>query len=360
MERTRQKEGTTKKKGSALILVLWVIGLLSMMIASMAFDAHVEARITSYYRKRNKATYLARSGLEISRMILEQRAGVTSSEPTDEQLKDRWYESARRLKKGAIRGLVEKLGEGTVTLDIVPEPARRNINNLDLQNNANQEEVERNMERILEVGGITEDTELWPKLIDSFLDWTDANEVARPDGAETEDYYATLKPPYKAANRPLDTVEELLLVKGFNRTILFGGSIEPAFEGDDPIPISGIADLLTTYGDGKVNINSASERVLMTLPGMEEVVVGAILQERQGYTNSQGRLEETPFENEGEVIKRIPDLNNPLTRKYLTTADSQTVRITSVGTVLGVKRTVWCIGEFTGNKIKILRWREEE
>lgn len=359
MNRTGQKN-RVGKRGSALILVLWIIGLLSMMIASIAFDAHVEARITSYYRKRNKATYLARSGLEISRLILEKRGGVTSAEPTEEQLKDRWYESARRLKKGAIRGLVEKLGEGTITLDIVPEPARRNINNLDLQNNANQEEVERNMERILEVGGITEDTDLWPKLIDSFLDWTDADSSTRTDGAETEDYYATLKPPYKAANRPLDTVEELLLVKGFNRTVLFGGSIEPAFEGDDPVQISGIADLLTTYGDGKVNINSASQRVLMTLPGVDEVIAGTILQERQGYTNSQGRLEETPFENESDFVKRIPDMNSPLTRKYITTADSQTVRITSIGEVSGVKRTVWCIGEFTGGKIKILRWREEE
>src|SRR3989339_1787944 len=33
--------------GSALIVVLWVIGLLSMFVMAFAFDMHVEARITS-------------------------------------------------------------------------------------------------------------------------------------------------------------------------------------------------------------------------------------------------------------------------------------------------------------------------
>jgi general secretion pathway protein K len=359
MDETNSKVAN-RKRGSALVLVLWIIGLLSMMIASLAFDAHIEARITSYYRKRNKATYLARSGLEIARLILEKRATVTGNEPTAEQLKDRWYEPAQRLKNGAIRGLAEKLGEGSVTLDIEPEPARRNINNLDLQNNANEREVELNMERILEVGGITEYTGLWPKLIESMQDWTDANNEVRQDGAETEDYYATLKPPYKAANGPLDTVEELLLVKGFNRTILSGGSIKPEFEGGEAVPVSGIGPLLTTYGDGKVNVNSASLQVLQTLPDVDEEVAGAIVEERQGYINSQGRRDETPFKSVDDLAQRIPEVNRPGTRKYITTADSQTVRITSVGEVSGVKRKVWCIGEFTGGKIKILRWREDE
>lgn len=349
------------RSGSALIVVIWVVALLSMMIVSMAFDAHIEARMTSYYRKRGKATYLARSGIEIARMILEKRGEVSANgEPTEDQKSDRWFASARQLKKGAIRGLSEPLGEGTVTLDIVPEPARRNINNLDLQNNRNLDEVERNLERILEVGGITEDTGMWPELIDSFIDWIDADDSRRADGAETDDYYATLKPPYKAANRPLDTVEELLLVKGFTRTVLFGGSLEPAFGEDKPRQISGIADLLTTYGDGRVNVNSASQRVLMTLQDVDEVVAGYIIEEREGYTTSDGRHEATPFENDEEFLRRVTDVNPATLRRYVTTADSQTVRITAVGEVGGVKRTIWCIGEFAGREIRILRWREED
>ena len=60
-----------RARGSGLIVVLWIIGILSLMVGSFAFDAHIEARITSYYRKRTKASYLAKSGVEIARMLMD-------------------------------------------------------------------------------------------------------------------------------------------------------------------------------------------------------------------------------------------------------------------------------------------------
>ncbi|MDP2990016.1 MAG: hypothetical protein Q8O57_05570, partial [Kiritimatiellota bacterium] len=54
--------------GSALIVVLWVIGLLSMFVMAFAFDMHVEARITSSWRKKLMAEYLAKAGVELARM----------------------------------------------------------------------------------------------------------------------------------------------------------------------------------------------------------------------------------------------------------------------------------------------------
>jgi len=347
-------------RGSALIVILWIVGLLSMLVSSMAFDAHIEARIMSYYRKRTKAEYLARSGVEIARMLLAKRAQIPAGDDTTTVEDDPWYDDAKRLKKMGAVTVKRERGDGTVTLEIVPEPARRNINNLDLQNNTAEQEVEENMERILEVGGITEDTDLWPTLIDSLLDWTDKDDKARANGAETDDYYATLKPPYKAANSPLETVEELLLVKGYTRTILFGGTLKPATELEEPKAISGIADLLTTYGDGKVNINSASQRVLMTLPGVDELVAGAILEERAGLADAQGKQQEAPFKNENELFARIPELDPVRLRKYITTADSTICRITSAGEVQGVQRKVWCIGEYANGKMTIYRWWEGE
>jgi type II secretory pathway component PulK len=47
-------QSTCSRRGSALIVVIWVVGLLAMFITSMAFDAQVESRLTSYYRKRAK------------------------------------------------------------------------------------------------------------------------------------------------------------------------------------------------------------------------------------------------------------------------------------------------------------------
>jgi len=338
-----------KHRGSALIVVLWVVCLLSILVGSFAFDAHVEARITSYLRKRTKAEWLARSGLEVATLLMIESTEIKGSKTVTEKDKDdRWYDPAKRLSEGlAIRGLREKLGEGEIELDIVPEPARRNVNRLG----------EKDWERILEVGGVPE--EMWDELIDCALDWIDPDETPRANGAETDNYYGTLEQPYHAKNGPLDTVGELLLVKGFNRTILYGGTIKTGDdEEEEPIRISGIDDLLTTYGDGKVNVNAASHRVLMTLPEADEMVADAIIEEREGWVNENGERENTSFKDPGDLFNRVPEIS-PAARALVST-DSAVYRISSSGVVHGVRRQVWCIAEYANKNLTILRWREQD
>ena len=352
-ENRKFKAGDKRRDASALIIVLWVVGLLSMLIGSFAFDAHVESRITSYYRKRTKAESLAKSGIEIAEMLMLGASEIKKDqEKVDDFEDDAWFEDKKRLKTGsAITGLTQELGDGEVVLDITPEPARRNINKL----------KDQDWERILEVGGIPED--LWPELIDSFADWTDKDDTPRMDGAESEDYYETLDIPYRADNDILDTVEELLLVKGFTKTILFGGSLQ-VLDDDDPVVVKGIANMLTTYGDGKVNVNAAPKWVLMTLPDVDELVASAIIEEREG----QGWIDDTvagddeeedySFKNVNDFFVRVPDAPTGI-RNYLS-VDSKIYRIKSVGVVHGVERTIWCIARFANKNLTILRWREEE
>ncbi|MFW6170952.1 MAG: general secretion pathway protein GspK, partial [Planctomycetota bacterium] len=63
--------------------------------------------------------------------------------------------------------------------------------------------------------GMTED------VADAILDWMDEDEEAREYGCESE-YYQGLDPPYHAKNGPLDTLEELMLVRGVTPELLFG------------------------------------------------------------------------------------------------------------------------------------------
>ena len=328
------------------MVVLWVIGMLAMLISTMAFDAHVESKITSYYRKRMKADHLMHSGLEIAELLMGKSVKIRPhSEPTPDDEDDRWHNDARRLREGDAVTVSEELGAGTIEVTIVSERARRNVNLLT---------TEDEWEGILEVGDIPE--ELWPELIESFLDWTDKDDNDRVDGAES-DYYEDLEPPYRAKNGPLDTVGELLLVKGFTPTILSGGTTNLGSRADEPIVISGIEDLLTTYGEGKVNVNAAGPRVLMTLPEVDELVAGAVIEEREGWLDEAGENEDTSFKSIADLTGRIPDLD-PAVKKYITT-DSKIYRVHSVGDVSGVRREVWSIVEFSGRKLRVLRWWEE-
>jgi type II secretory pathway component PulK len=74
-------------------------------------------------------------------------------------------------------------------------------------------------------------------IINSILDWLDPDDTPRENGAES-DYYQTLSPPYNAKNGPLDSIDELLLVKGINAQMLYGndvnrnGILDPEEAGD--------------------------------------------------------------------------------------------------------------------------------
>jgi type II secretory pathway component PulK len=325
-------------------VAIWIVGLLSLLIGSFAFDMHLEARVTSYCRKRLRAEYLSRSGIEVAHMLLAKSGEIKKNALGEEEGEEvPWYSTAKRLSQGlGVTDIEVRLGEGVIRLAIVPEPSRRNVNRLAMDD----------WERILEVGDVPE--EKWPQLIDCFFDWTDADNDPRADGAETEEWYQILDPPRRAKNASLDTVEELLDIKGFTPEILSGGLPPDAAEGDEPM--SGIADLLTVFGDGKVNVNAASERVLMTLPDVDQTVALEIIDEREG--SGAPDAEDASYRSVDDFCGRFPDLATVLRNRIVT--ESGIYRIVSVGNVHGVERTVRCIVSFGGAAMNVLRWWEDE
>ena len=358
---------TSRREGSALVLVLWVVALLAMLVASFAFEAQIEARLTSYYRNRLRAEYLVRSGVEVAALLLEKSRGMNpgeQKEPDDSE--DRWFDAAKALADGVEVTVEETIDSGgTLQVVITPEPARININHVLAKMSGapgvQQEFYEDLWTGVLEAGGIPE--EMWDELTDALLDWFDPDETPRPDGAEGPDYYEGLTPPYKARDGHLDTIGELLLVKGFDRTILSGGTIKVGPFDGDVIHLTGIEALLTTYGDGKINVLVASRRVLAALPtrelGMGGEIADRILEEKrylfEGSEESGGLSQEDLQAFEAEVRR----LNSRLTSGIVTTR-SNVYRLTMTGEVNGVRRQVWCIVERGDKKtpVKILRWRE--
>ncbi len=325
-----------KRNGSALIIVLWVIALLSVLIGGFAYDMHMESRIVSYQRKKLKASYLAKAGIELARALLTRSTQVQGATDPETLKAEPWYANAKRLRQGySVVGLTDTLGEGSMIVDIAPEPALRNVNSL----------KDDDWERVLQVGGVPEEN--WSELIDCFNDWRDGDDQPNLDGAETDDYYARLDPPYKARGRKgkaaaLDTVDELLLIKGFSRPILYGGPISD--DDTNSVSISGIADLLTALKESgeQVNVNAASKRVLMTLPGIDDTRADAIIEAREGLTAGTRIGEDYFFRDANDFFSRIPELGGirpdeqPRLRSLVGTVSS-VYRITSIGRVHGVE-----------------------
>jgi hypothetical protein len=127
----------------------------------------------------------------------------------------------------------------------------------------------------------------------SIIDWRDADsEIASSErgllyGAE-EEYYQSLAQPYSCKNAPFDNIYELLLVKNITPDIL--SSIKP---------------YITVYGNGMVNINTASEPVLSALMGPDFSGLAAkIVLYRQGDDDIIGTDDDSWFSLGPVIVDR--------------------------------------------------------
>lgn len=333
---------SNREQGAALIVAIWVILILSLLISSMAFDMQVEADVAAYHRKRTKAQYLARAGMEWTMAVLTRKVTESQDEELnlqpdqDEQL----VVASINLSRGVgVSGIEKDFGAGKFIVDILPEESRRNVNLL----------TEEDWEEVLDQAGI-ENTK-WPELIDSFMDWIDDNDTYRLNGAESDDAYYKDKG-YEVKNAPLDTVDELLMIKGFDKGMLYGG---PATD-DEEVVYQGFAGWLTTWGDGKVNVNTASREVLLTLPNIEEDVIDRILEFRTGIDAAQNTKDDG-FRDVEEVIQKTG--LDPALGDRITTTERKYLRVVSIGEVDGVRNGIWAVLQAGEGSVIPVYWREE-
>ncbi len=322
-----------------MIVALWAVLILALLIGSFAFEMHIEAGIISYARKRMKAQYLARAGVEWAKAVL-----VKSSSVDDEEIAEEDEASlicSINLSHGCgINGYKRQIDAEKnnvfFTVDITPERGKRNLNKL----------TDRDWEELLDQSGVPEDR--WPGLIDCVNDWRDKNDLSHLNGAESDDEYYSERG-YKCKNADIDTVDELSLVKGFTSAIVYGGQTE------DGEPLAGIAQHLTTWGDGKVNINTASREVLLTIPDMDEAMIEAIMEARVGLDGIQGTRDDG-IRSLDEIAYELPKgVQNAITIK-----DIHYVRVFSVGEAQGISAGIWCVLKVEKGTIKPVYWREEK
>lgn len=121
--------------------------------------------------------------------------------------------------------------------------------------------------------------------------------------------------------------------------------------------VSGIADMLTVFGDGKVNVNAAPQRVLMTLKGMTEVSVDDLLAERSGTYLEPDSDENPYFKDMSDFHNRVSGLDH--LGNVLTTV-SQIYRVTSKGKLGDADHRISCIVQARPKGMRVIRWLERD
>ncbi|MCC5849296.1 MAG: general secretion pathway protein GspK [Verrucomicrobia bacterium] len=332
----------TPRKGSALILALVTIVVLSAMVVSFMYQIQLEGELATHYRFRMKAQSLARAGTEYGKFMLV-KSLRPGAEP-EEEYGEEFFIRLQNLNRGlAVQGLTHELADGTFTLTIQPESGRRNVNRL----------TRDDWEAMLTSTGVPE--EMHPAIIDCFLDFTDGNDLTRLNGAESDDPFYVERG-YEVKNAPIESLDELMLIKGFTRAILHGGTLHEFWDRPE-VRVSGIAPLLTVYGDGRINVNTASRGVLMSLPGIREEQVDRLLEGRLGIDGIAG-TELDGFRTPQEAVAYA---NLPAeAAEWFTTSERRFIRVTSIGEAAGVRSGIWVIYEQRGQDLLTVFHREEE
>jgi len=257
-----------RQRGTVIIITLWTITLLTILVTALAAQIRLSAQVARFHNDNLQgwagllaAVNQAEMELLMETMPLEIQtleevmamrrnpryrfdgSPQTLSYPQAEDIVVRIYEHAgkinlRDLSRGRLRGLLEK--------KLGPEA----------------------------------DPRQFEELMAAWGDWHDVNDLPSLNGAE-RDYYLGLDPPYEPRNGPLESVEELLLIRGFAE-VFADVDLDAAF---------------TLYGEGDlINPNVATVEALRLLPGLDDTLIAELLAWRA----------DNEFVGPGDVARLIP------------------------------------------------------
>src|SRR5439155_16157819 len=166
-----------------------IVAIAAAIAVQIAFAHQIWFRQMENVADRDATDWLRRGALHWASLALLEDAAQNSTD----DLTESW---AMGLPTLPVEG-------GTIKVSIEDAQGRFNLNSV-----ANTASLQV-FSRLLEV------LRLDPQLANAVLDWIDTDDLVRPGGAEDVDYL-NLNPPYRAANQPMASVDELRLIRGFD------------------------------------------------------------------------------------------------------------------------------------------------
>jgi len=283
-DRMRGRHG---EKGVALMMVLWILAILSVIAFEFGYAMRTEIKIVRNFQEELQLYSMAEGGIERaiaelvykhdSRMRAKRKAAQAEGVPAE---KKEWVTDGRGYRLA--------FEEGACEVRIMGEAGKININLV-------SERVLQKIMTNLGMEGEARDT-----VVDSLLDWRDADDFYRLHGAEN-DYYQSLPEPYECKNGNLDSIEETLLVRGVTPVLFYGKkAASTSEEGEKEKGIGGgLKDIFSVYALGEqIDINSAPLPVLKVALGLPSGVARSIIKSR----------EEKGFANQQDLLQRVPEL----------------------------------------------------
>ena len=292
----RRKKRKTRERGIALVMVMGAIAILTVMLAEFQDETSAELAAATAQRDSLEAEYIARSAVNLSRLLIASEPTMRKAiaplfmflKKTPPQLPV-WEFSDRLLGAfndqdssqdfsgtlGLDMNEGKNLGipDGRWELVIVDEDTKINVN-LGASNDIAHIRLAKAIMGLItppQYDSLFSQKDSAGQFNDRFttcaaiIDWADMDEqgfncnmqqLTAASSAGVEDAWYTLLPkPFRRKNAPYDSLEEMHMVRGvsddFWQTFV------------DPDPEKPEKRLLTVWGQGKVNVNTANAQTIL-------------------------------------------------------------------------------------------------
>ncbi len=253
-----------RQQGLALITAVLVVAIVATVATTLALGEQVWFRQAQNMSNRAQAESLRQGALNYAAILLTRDA---KDNKTD-HLGELWAKPLPPLP----------VEDGMLAFAVADAQGRFNLNNL-VRNGAPSAPDIALFQRLLTV------LRMDPGLSETLRDWLDPDSLVSPGGAEDIEYLS-LPQPYRTANQPLQSVDELRLVKGFTAKVV--EELRP-YVTALPVPTT-------------VNVNTAPDQVLAALfTNLSAAALQPVLDSRVNQ----------PFADAAQFIARLPSGTPP-------------------------------------------------
>ncbi len=299
--RARLRRQRKQRRGVALILVLGALVVLTVLVTELQEQSSSTLSASLAERDALRAEYHARSGVNLSRMLL------ATEQPIRQAFTPVWAMLGQKgtppqIPVWKFTSMVlgpfncpesqadftritqakpdsgKNLGStgGCFDIRIVDEDAKINVNSGARGDPFSQQGVGAALLGLMsspQYAPLFEELDAdgqhsnQPTICGAIVDWSDEDEnaypcdpladAARAAGGPEDNVYQTIGLPYVRKNAPFDSLEELRLVRGM------GDDVWASFV--DPEPSDPDKRVLTVWGQGKVNVNQANAQTLLAI-----------------------------------------------------------------------------------------------
>jgi len=267
-----------------LIVVFLLIGSITAVVTSVSEDSYTLDEYVSRTIEYEQIYMMSDLALKAVEEIFK------SDDPKVDYLGEFWS-----------KNITIPIENGQITVTIVDQERFLNPNYLVDRNDKINEKYLKVFQRLFFILNINE------SVLYNIIDWIDKNNISN---GGVEDYTS-----FPAKNGKLDSLEELLNIQGIDKTVFNGTADQSGFR-------PGLRSVISPYSSGKVNVNTASKWVLMSLDeGIDETIASAIISYRK----------KRPFKTlndlnlvdgvTGDIIHRISTLTDVKSNNFVVNLD---------------------------------------